>query len=169
MSHGGGDDGIEPDLTPLLDLVMQLLMFFIVNVRFVTEQVSGEIQLPTSTSAKPIAKADADALFVNQKTTRSKKFMNGLGADDRKRLQGAESVVLVPGVPPMSPLEAKSWLRDEFVKAQEKAGGADKVKTIIHFRADGELELNELFKMMNFCKAAGYRSLKIRATVKNQG
>ena len=169
MSHGGGDDTIEPDLTPLLDLVMQLLMFFIVNVRFVTEQVSGEIQLPTSTSAKPISKGDADALFVNQKTTKNKKYMNSLPVDVRKRLQGAESIVLVPGQEPMSPLEAKGWLRGEFEKAQDKAGGADKVKTIIHFRADGELELNELFKMMNFCKAAGYRKLAIRATVKNKG
>ena len=169
MSHGGGDDSIEPDLTPLLDLVMQLLMFFIVNVRFVTEQVSGEIQLPTSTTATPIAQADSEALFVNQKSTRNKAFMNNLTDDDRKRLRGADSIVLVPGQPPYSPAEASSWLRDTFKAAAEKANGADKVKTIIHFRADGELELNELFKMMNFCKAAGYRNLKIRATVKNKG
>ncbi|MBY0229386.1 MAG: biopolymer transporter ExbD [Gemmataceae bacterium] len=169
MSHGGGDDSIEPDLTPLLDLVMQLLMFFIVNVRFVTEQVSGEIQLPTSTSAKPISKGDADALFVNLKNAKNKKFWNNLAQDDKKRLQGAPAIVLAPAQPPMSPLEAKSWLRDEFVKAQDKAGGADKVKTVIHFRADGDLELNELFTMMNFCKAAGYRKLAIRATVKNKG
>ncbi len=165
MSHGGGDDAIEPDLTPLLDLVMQLLMFFIVNVRFITEQVSQDIKLPESVSAKPVSKADADALFINQKMNRNNKYTNTLNVKDRERLRGAESVVLVPGKEVMSPLEAKAWLKDVFADA-EKTAGVGKVKTIIHFRPDGDLELNELFKMMNFVKAAGYKQLKVRAVVK---
>ena len=42
MSHGGSDSGVsaEPNMTPLLDLVLQLLMFFIINVNFVSEQVN---------------------------------------------------------------------------------------------------------------------------------
>ena len=46
MSHGGADDNsADPNLTPLLDLVLQLLMFFIINVNFVAEQV-GNTNLP---------------------------------------------------------------------------------------------------------------------------
>lgn len=164
MSHGGGDDGIEPDLTPLLDLVMQLLMFFIVNVRFVTEQVSQDIQLPTSTSARPIGKADTGALFINQKRL-TRAFRDKLNARDRQRLRSADSVVLVPGRDPMSPLEAKAWLKDKYQDAEKEAKGG-KVQTVIHFRPDGDLDLNQLFLMMNFCKAAGFKNLKIRATVK---
>jgi biopolymer transport protein ExbD len=166
MSHGGGDDSIEPDLTPLLDLVMQLLMFFIVNVRFITEQVSQEITLPESVSARPVTRADADSLFINQKMNRNNKFTNRLSKRDAERLRGAESVILVPGKEVMSPLEAKTWLKDLFQDA-EKVVGQGNVKTIIHFRPDGDLELNELFKMMNFVKAAGYKQLKIRAIVKS--
>jgi biopolymer transport protein ExbD len=166
MSHGGGsDDTIEPDMTPLLDLVMQLLMFFIVNVQFVTEQVSKDIQLPTSTSAKPVNKADVGAIFINQKSARNKAFFNRMGERDRLRLRSADSIVLVPGKEPMSPLEAKVWLRDMYADAEKQAKGG-KVQTFIHFRPDGDLELNQLFLMMNFCKAAGFKNLKIRATVK---
>lgn len=165
MSHGGGDDAIDPDLTPLLDLVMQLLMFFIVNVRFVAEQVHKDIQLPVSTSARPVGKADVGAIFINQKSARNKAFFNKMSETDRIRLRTAESIVLVPGKPPMSPLEAKVWLRDLYQDAEKQAKGG-KVATVVHFRPDGELELNELFKMMHFCKAAGFKNLKIRATVK---
>ena len=165
MSHGGGsDDNIEPDLTPLLDLVMQLLMFFIVNVRFVTEQVSQDIQLPTSTSARPIGKADTGAVFINQKRM-TRAWLDRQPENVRRRLRTADSIVLVPGRDPMSPLEAKAWLRDKYQDAEKEAAGG-KVQTIIHFRPDGDLDLNQLFLMMNFCKAAGFKNLKIRATVK---
>ena len=39
MSHGGGDSNeAEPDLTPMLDLVMQLLMYFIMVANFIDQE-----------------------------------------------------------------------------------------------------------------------------------
>lgn len=72
MSHGGDASEAEADLTPLLDLVLQLLMFFIINVNFVTEQVNPDIKLPTSESARPIDKADLSSLVLNQKSMKSR-------------------------------------------------------------------------------------------------
>ncbi len=164
MSHGGGD-AIEPDLTPLLDLVMQLLMFFIVNVRFITEQVSQDIKLPESVSAKPVSKADADALFINLKMNPAIGFNAGPNRRNAACLRGAGAVVLVPGKEVMSPLDAKAWLRDVFADA-EKVAGVGKVKTVVHLRADEDVEMNELFKMMNIIKAAGFKQMKLRANVK---
>jgi len=168
MSHGGGDDNIEPDLTPLLDLVMQLLMFFIVTVRVVKEDTNQDVQLPESSSATLVIKADVDALFINQKSNRGGKFSKQLPMPHRERLAKVESVILVQGRQPMDPLDLNVYLRDLHNRAEKEAGGADKVKTIIHFRADGDLDLGELFKVMNLVKTAGYTQLKIRA-VRKQG
>ena len=55
----------DPNLVPLLDLVFQLIMFFMICVNFVGEQVNADIQLPTSQSARPMDKTDADVLFLN--------------------------------------------------------------------------------------------------------
>ena len=62
MSHGGGAEGgmADPNLTPLLDVVLQLLMFFMMCVNFVTEQVNEDISLPVSQAVKPMDKADTD-------------------------------------------------------------------------------------------------------------
>ena len=67
MSHGGGGEGkaTEPNLVPLLDMVMQLLMFFMISVNFVSEQVNESIQLPVAQSARPMDKTDTDVLFLN--------------------------------------------------------------------------------------------------------
>ena len=168
MSHSGSDSTCEPNLTPLLDLVLQLLMFFIVCVNFVAEQVTGDIRLPYSDSAQPIEKADLQALFLNQKSLRSKEFRDRLTPEQLERFRNADSVVLVPGKDPMSLLEARAWLKKNYEDAQKKAQllGEKEVRTVIHFRPDGDLELKELFMLMNHCKAAGYKKLKVRAIVR---
>jgi biopolymer transport protein ExbD len=164
MSHGGGaDDVVDPDLTPLLDLVMQLLMFFIVNVNFVSEQVSADIALPTSTSARPIEKVDTRAIFLNQKV-KSREYMNRLTPKEQERLRNAESIVLIPGQPPMSLPEARSWLKDKYETLAKLAPNGE-VKTAIHFRPDENLELGQMFTLMNHCKAAGFKILRVRAKV----
>jgi biopolymer transport protein ExbD len=168
MSHGGDDNEAEPDLVPLLDLVLQLLMFFIINVNFVTEQVNPDIKLPTSESARPIDKADTGALFLNQKSMKSKEFVNKLSPADQERLSNQDSVVLVPGLEPMSLLQAKAWLKDKYADAEKLAAGGE-VKTAIVFRPDAELELDQLFKLMNHCKVAGFKKLKVRAIVRSSG
>lgn len=70
MSHGASGDACNPNMTPLLDVVLQLLMFFMMCVNFVSEQVNGEIKLPNSQSAVPMAKSETEVLFVNLKPYR---------------------------------------------------------------------------------------------------
>src|SRR6516162_9111815 len=67
MSHpsSGLDDKCDPNLTPLLDVVLQLLMFFMMCVNFVTEQVNEDVKLPRSQSAKPMMKDGTDTLLLN--------------------------------------------------------------------------------------------------------
>jgi biopolymer transport protein ExbD len=171
MSHGGGSDDAfrEPNLTPLLDLVLQLLMFFIACVNFASEQVSGDIKLPYSDSAKPIEKSDMVALYLNQKSMRSKEFRDKLTPELLEKFQNQDTVVLIPGKDrPMTLLETKAWLKQQHEDAEKLAGGGE-VKTVIHFRTDDEVELNQLFQLMDHCKTAGYTKLKLRAKIRGGG
>jgi biopolymer transport protein ExbD len=167
MSHGGGGSSseVDPNLTPLLDLVLQLLMFFIINVNFVSEQVNPDIKLPRSVSARPMDKpAEAD-IFLNQKS-RTPAFLAKLSPADHERLRNADSIIMVTGRPPMTLLEARAWLKDQFQRAEDAArakGG--EVKTVIHFRPDGDLDVGELMKLMTACKVVGFKNIKMHAVV----
>src|SRR5262245_62197356 len=99
MSHGG-TDSVEPDLTPLLDLVMQLLMFFIININFVTREMDATVALPTSTSARP-EQLDDKALFLNLRRV-TPEFRNTLADQDRERLGKQPVCVTVLGERPRS-------------------------------------------------------------------
>jgi biopolymer transport protein ExbD len=167
---GGEENLAEPNLTPLLDVVLQLLMFFMMCVNFVSEQVNEDIKLPISDSAKPVDKAGTDILYVNQKSMRSKEFRDKLRPEVLERLGDTESVVLVPGREPMKLIDAKAWLKQQYEDAKKVLKpGETEVKTVIHFRPDGDLELSQLFQLMQHCKVVGYRKLKLHAITRTGG
>src|SRR3954454_21081692 len=83
MSHGPSTEGgaAEPNLIPLLDVVFQLLMFFMMCVNFVSEQNNEDVKLPDSLSAQPMDKAETDVLFINLKPYVTSEFKDRLPPD----------------------------------------------------------------------------------------
>src|SRR5437588_10974824 len=67
MSHGpSGSDAVEPNLTPLLDVVLQLIMFFMITVNFVrVDQLNEDIKLPVAQAAVPMDQSAEDWVFLN--------------------------------------------------------------------------------------------------------
>ncbi len=57
----------EGDLTPMIDMVFQLIAFFMVLVNFSEADNDQRIQLPQSVLAKPPEGLIDDAIFINMK------------------------------------------------------------------------------------------------------
>jgi biopolymer transport protein ExbD len=175
MSHGGGGAGsaAEPNLTPLLDVVLQLLMFFMMCVNFVNEQVNEEIALPRSQAVKPMDKADTDVLYINLKPFALQDFQDRLPADvlDRvkERFHEGDECVLIPGKEPMRRTDLKVWLKQQYDDAKQLAesrGGKD-VNTAVVIRAHRDADYAQVFGILDMCKTTGYTRLKLRALTKN--
>jgi biopolymer transport protein ExbD len=151
MSHGVGDVGskAEPNLTPLLDVVLQLLMSFMMCVNFVSEQVNQSIELPVAQSARPMDKGEVEVLFLNV---------------DR------HGNVVIPGRDALTgAAQATYYLRQQYAdaeRADKLRGGAGVVKTAIVIRADQNASYKQVFDLMQTCKQIGYRKLQVRAKTK---
>src|SRR5438105_28450 len=65
MSSHGDTSKCEPNLVPMLDMVLQLVMFFMVCANFVMEQVNETIKLPEAIAAKALDRRDQYILFLN--------------------------------------------------------------------------------------------------------
>src|SRR5712691_3520733 len=67
MSHGPSQgEATEPNLTPLLDVVLQLIMFFMITVNFVrVDQLNEDIKLPVAQAAVPMDQSAEDWVFLN--------------------------------------------------------------------------------------------------------
>jgi len=145
-----------------------LYMFFMMCVNFVTEQVSGDVKLPVSQSARPMDKAETDVLFLNIKPFRMNEF-ESRNAEEREKLrakfQDGDPCILVVGKFPMKMLELQSWLKDMY-KDAEKTAKDGKVTTSIIIRAHEDCEYAQVYNMLNICKLVGYRQMKLRAMTK---
>ncbi|HTU18117.1 MAG TPA: biopolymer transporter ExbD [Gemmataceae bacterium] len=175
MSHGGGGEGAaaEPNLTPLLDVVLQLLMFFMMCVNFVSEQVNEDIKLPRSQAVKPMDKSDPDVLFVNVKPFALQDFQDRLPADVlarvREKFRDGDECILVSGKEPMRQQELRVWLKQEYDDAKlaaEKRGDKE-VKTAIVIRGHREADYGKVWDILDMCKNVGFRRFMLRALTKN--
>jgi biopolymer transport protein ExbD len=146
MSHnvGGTEIKAEPNLVPLLDLVFQLIMFFMICVNFVSEQVNEDIKLPEAQSARPMEKSQVDVLFLN------------LDQTGKLIVPGEEQPLVTLG-------QKQYYLRQQYADTKRKDG---QVHTAIIVRADRNTNYGQLFELLHLCKQAGYRKMEIRAYTK---
>lgn len=67
----GSEERMELNLTPLLDVVLQLIMFFMMCVNFVMDQVDPNVLLPASVSARELQpKSDVQVIVINMEAVR---------------------------------------------------------------------------------------------------
>ena len=60
----GGGVKAEPNLTPILDMVFQLITFFMLVINFKAAELDTSLQLPVLTSAKPLVNGDGMKFLV---------------------------------------------------------------------------------------------------------
>lgn len=153
MAHGPDYGAIkaEPNMTPLLDLVLQLLMFFVMTVNFVSAETRDDVKLPVSQSARPMDRSLDKVLMLNM--------------DARGQLW-----VLGRDQPLTNPGEISYFLRREFndsqLFAQARGDKSGAVRTAVIIRADQDVKYDKVYQLLRACKEAGYKNLQLRATIR---
>jgi biopolymer transport protein ExbD len=136
----------EPDLTAMLDVVMQLLMYFIMCVNLEAEQVNEDVKLPPSQAAMAMVNSGEEVLFVN---------VNRKGE------------VLVLGQPPMNIGEAKLWLENRALEAKGRSKKGEMPWVVL--RADRAASYADVFQVLQRAKGAGFKRFKVRAEIVGSG
>lgn len=156
MSHGSsGSDKCEPNLIPLLDLVLQLVMFFMVCANFVMEQVNETIKLPDAVSARPVGAKEDNIIFLNV----NKEGHVLLSAMDAPSDDPADAVLT-------NPARVQTYMKrryDEDTRRKPKAGEAKPAPSLLIVRADKECPFEKVYAVMKSCRQAGYERAQLRA------
>jgi len=150
MSAGTSYEKCEPNMTPLLDVVLQLVMFFMLCVNFVMEQVNEEVKLPEAIAAKAL-----------DRTTEYYHILN----IDKKGITTIEGEVLD------SPGKVKNAMKEKFEldkqRMQSRGKAADweagKGRSIVILRADKACNYKMVHDVMTACREAGYSEIQLRA------
>ena len=154
MSHGpGSGSACEPNLTPLLDVVLQLIMFFLVTVNFVRlDQLNEDIKLPVAQVATSLDKTAEDWVFLN--------------LDKEGKLAG----VGTKGLDTPSKLQAYLQReRDALERANRESGKAGEPKIVVVLRAHKDARYKDVYEVLQSCTKAGYRRWQLRVMKQSEG
>src|SRR5262245_8982516 len=197
MSHGPAAQGssAEPNLTPLLDVVLQLLMFFVLCADFKrADRKNPTVNLPVSQSAVPRSASAKEVINVNLRAYRDQDYERTLDPGDwndvkrffresevkRARENGQQIPSLV--VPaeharkPMTMDVFAAWLRRKVETKQTsdaKLAQEDKrfrpAELVINIRAEDGIQYEHVFKVREVCQDAGVKTVTISVRTKNRG
>jgi len=88
---------LTPDLTPLIDIIFLLLIFFLVSTVFKDEKLALNLNLPLASNSKEITskkdiyiELDANKLAINEKIVDFESFENSL-----KKLKNRKELILI--------------------------------------------------------------------------
>jgi biopolymer transport protein ExbD len=145
MTHGGHNEA-EPNLIPLLDLVFQLIMFFMITVNFVrVEQLNENVVLPAAQAAVPMDQTADNWVFLN---------MN----KDGKLIVSTDENLDTPGKLRVYVEREKKALERE-ARARGQQG---EIRVVIVLRAHRWARYQDVWNALDACNKAGYQRWQLR-------
>jgi biopolymer transport protein ExbD len=144
-------EGAEPNLTPILDMVFQLITFFMLVINFKGASLDFSLKLPVLGSARPMDyRGQDEPLLLN------------VTGDGKVLAYGRE-------------VDAETFLSQEakFLKTRLMLGGVkekDVELTVpVVVRADRAVDFATLNRILKLCQAQGFRQFSLSAMTREEG
>ncbi|MEN6458313.1 MAG: biopolymer transporter ExbD [Thermoguttaceae bacterium] len=142
----------EPNLTPMLDMVFQLITFFVLVINFRSAEIDFTLNLPVVGSARPVETGGRTGLLVlnidaagNLRTTRTIADI-----DNFLKIQSQAAML------------ANRLTPDDIERGTE-------LPTTVVIRADRETPFGKINRVIRACQDNGFRSFALKAKVNKDG
>lgn len=136
----------EPDMTPMIDIVFQLLTFFMIAINFENTQADERVRLPIDGLAKPPEVRPEEVVVLN------------FGYPNRA--PGARPVLLYNGDEvPLDAIERKLKMEADLFKVRNKSLS----DVSIEIRADAEVPVGMVQELIKQCQAAQFTKFSLKA------
>ncbi len=137
----------EPNLTPILDMVFQLITFFMLVINFKSAEMDLSLKLPVVGSARPVdTKGQRDLLVLNIEKTGNLKIYGRPITNIDGYLRGESQV---------------SMLAARMTAADLEAG--QELPTTIVIRADRATPFRMVNRVIKACQDNGFRRFALKA------
>jgi biopolymer transport protein ExbD len=155
LGEGGKDVGF--DLTPMIDIVFQLIIFFMVSLAFAESQAEARLILPAADMAKPPDAVEKDMFTFNVVDLLAR---------------GPNGNLIFAGKPPyvvngvyVSGEELLKRLKDEAELSRSESQDG-KVQRGIIIRGDKDAAWAYILAAMKLCQEAGFTKVYLKAMEK---
>ena len=141
----------EPNLTPLLDVVFQLITFFMLMINFSADNYDRRITLPVAGSARPIEddrQVSEDRLVLNI----DKDGHLVMGGEVQPRHKASQSIK-----------HQADLIKLNLKAAGQKPDPSGSLPTTIVLRADRETSFSSVLGLIKACQSNGFRKFALKA------
>jgi biopolymer transport protein ExbD len=152
MSASTSADKAEPNLTPLLDVVFQLITFFMLVINFSSENYDARVRLPVAGSARPVEEGDKAAVedrLVLNVDRQGHMLMAG------RVLTSTQAIQEIKHQADLVKLNARA----AGIKPDPSGG----LPTTIILRADRDTPFSSIYTLITACQANGFRKFALKA------
>ena len=150
MSHAAS---AEPNLTPILDMVFQLITFFMLVVNFKAAAMDLDLKLPVVGSARPVDTQGQEDLLVLNVNSQGQLRVYGQTISDIKDYIKSEAQASL----------ALARQTNPNLKPGEE------LPSTVVIRADKQTPFTMLNGVISNCQTNGYRKFALKAMNKNEG
>jgi biopolymer transport protein ExbD len=151
VSASANVDSAEPNLTALLDIVFQLITFFMLVINFSAGNHDQRVKLPVAGSARPVEEGEKVA---------GDRFVLNVDRDGHLLLNGEVQL----------PHQATASIKHEadLIKLNLKAAGLKPdatggLPTTVEVRADRDMSFASLYALLTACQQQGFRKFAFKA------
>jgi len=149
MEHGSS---AEADLTPMLDMVFQLITFFMLVINFKSASMDLTLKLPVVGSARPVETMGTEQLLILNIDAKGQLNVYGASKDVATYIAG----------------EAQASRLSARLKGND-IGPDDDLPTTVVIRADRAVPFRLLNKVITSCQDNGFRKFALKAMNKEEG
>jgi biopolymer transport protein ExbD len=152
MSASTSADKAEPNLTPLLDVVFQLITFFMLVINFSRDNNDARVRLPVAGSARPVEEGDKAAVedrLVLNVDRQGHMLMSG------RVLTSTQAIQEIKHQADLVKLNARA----AGIKPDPSGG----LPTTIILRADRDTPFSSIYTLITACQANGFRKFALKA------
>ena len=143
---GPSSDSAEPNLLPILDMVFQLITFFMLVINFKAGSVDQELSLPVIGSSRPVdAEVDSRIVVVN--------------------IRGTGDIFVRGEEQPQFGLFARR--EAQAIRLTNQLAPTDSLPMRIVIRADRTITVSTLMNVVNVCKQEGFDKFDFVVTQTN--
>jgi biopolymer transport protein ExbD len=154
MSESGGGSGevVQPNLTPILDMVFQLITFFMLVINFKSAELDDTLKLPVLGSARAVNNDSTRALVLNIRHDKNHPkgclYVYGQEKPNIEKYLTDESVV---------------ERRDNHMTENDIHEGGKVLPTLIVLRCDRDTPFHIVNRVIRSCQENGFRNFALMA------
>ncbi|MFO0951751.1 MAG: biopolymer transporter ExbD [Isosphaeraceae bacterium] len=146
----------EPDLTPLLDVVFQLITFFMLVINFSNDNFDQRVKLPVAGTARPVEERErvAEDRLVLNIDKEGHLLMNGQAMPMHKAVSEIK--------------HQADLVKLNLKAAGQKPGDNGMLPTTIVLRADKDVEFSSFYGLLTACQSNGFYKFALKAMDKSE-